>query len=295
MTFNDERSAAIREGLVATVRRPRLQPAMRGRLTGIALLASGLLIGGAVSAAAVTISRPPVVISGTDTPAPPVVISGTDSPAPPGVLPGEPIVSLLGELTTVAVEGTQTITLPAVPTGATHVRVSVACVTAGTISWGFDPSGNNPSSGCSASDVRVKQGATDSAGWMDFELVDGNDTFYIGANDAVAGIVSFQFLNYIETDLGVNARGETFGVVRDGKPVPELQSAWGTDDSGAAVLGYVRATDFEAFGPDWPGQPSNPTEALVWQQERDAKYPNGWDIPVFDSDGITEIGRFHIG
>jgi len=283
MTFNEERGAAIRAGLVATVHPPRLQPVARRRLMGVALLTSGLLIGGAVSAAAVTFARSPVVIS------------GSDMPAPPGVLPGQPIISMLGELTTVTVQGTQTIPLPAAPAGATHVRVSVACLTAGTISWGFDPAGNNPSSGCSASDVRVKQGALDRAGWMDFELVAGQDAFYIGAAENVSGIVAFQFLNYIETDLGVNARGETFGVVRDGRPTPDLQSASGTDDDGAPVLGYVRSVDFDAFGPDWPGQPKNPTEALAWQTERDAKYPDGWDIPLFESDGVTEVGSFHIG
>lgn len=31
------------------------------------------------------------------------------------------------------------------------------------------------------------------------------------------------------------------------------------------------------------------------QNERDQKYPNGWDIPVYESDGTTQIGTFHIG
>lgn len=282
MTFNEERSDAMRAALVATVRRPRLQASTRRRLAGIALLASGLLIGGTVSAAAVAISRPPVLISGTDT------------PAPPGVLPGEPIISMLGELTTLTVDGTQTIALPPAPQGATHVRVSVACLTAGVISWGFDAGGNNPSSACSASDARANSDG-DTAAWMDFELVEGQDSFYIGADDAVSGVVAFQFVNYVETDLGVNARGETFGVLREGRPTPDLQAASGTDDAGATVQGYVRSVELDAFGPDWPRQPRNPKEATAWQAERDAKYPNGWNIPLYDSDGVTELGSFHIG
>jgi len=41
--------------------------------------------------------------------------------------------------------------------------------------------------------------------------------------------------------------------------------------------------------------PSSPAEAARWQRERDEKYPNGWDIPVYESDGTTRIGTFHIG
>ena len=44
-----------------------------------------------------------------------------------------------------------------------------------------------------------------------------------------------------------------------------------------------------------PHQPANPEQALQWQQERDAKYPDGWDVPLFQSDGTTQIGVFHIG
>jgi hypothetical protein len=31
------------------------------------------------------------------------------------------------------------------------------------------------------------------------------------------------------------------------------------------------------------------------QAERDQKYPNGWDVPLYESDGETQIGTFHIG
>ena len=38
-----------------------------------------------------------------------------------------------------------------------------------------------------------------------------------------------------------------------------------------------------------------PPAMPIWQEERDKKYPNGWDIPVFESDGATQIGTFHVG
>jgi hypothetical protein len=31
------------------------------------------------------------------------------------------------------------------------------------------------------------------------------------------------------------------------------------------------------------------------QAERDQKYPDGWDVPVYESDGVTRIGSFHVG
>ena len=273
MTFTQDRSDAIRDGLVAAVRKPRLRPVVRRRLAGAALLAGGLLVGGAVSAAAVTIAREPVIIS------------GTGLQAPPGVLPGQPVISLLGAVTTTPVTGSLTIPLPPAPVGATHLRVSLTCVTAGMVSWGFDATGNNPSTGC--------DGPSGDGGWMDFALDNGTTVFYVTAREEVDSIVTFQYLNYVETEWGVNSRGETYGVVKDGRPDPDLQAVWIADAQGTGI-GYVRSEALHAFSPDRPSLPSNPDEALAWQAERDDTYPNGWDIPVYDSEGTTQLGVFHV-
>ena len=42
-----------------------------------------------------------------------------------------------------------------------------------------------------------------------------------------------------------------------------------------------------------PFEFANLMDAL--QAERDQKYPNGWDFPLYESDGETQIGTFHIG
>jgi hypothetical protein len=107
-------------------------------------------------------------------------------------------------------------------------------------------------------------------------------------------VVAVQYVNYVQTALGVNARGETYGVAGPAGE-PDLVGVVGLDAAGVAVDGYARATDLNAFGPDWPDVPSNPTEAMEWQAERDRKYPDGWDIPVFESDGETRIGTFRVG
>lgn len=276
MKFDQARSDAIREMLVATPTRAGSPRA--GRVLGsIGLVGLGIVVGAAVSAAALGSHRAGPVS------APPGLIS-----APRGVLPGQPIVANLGEPTTQTTDGSIEISLPAAPVGATHVRVSITCLTAGETHWGFDPGGNNPSSSCSVDDL----GGANS-GYFDFPLEAGHGILYIDASDGTLDLVTTQYLNYVETAWGVNERGETYGVERDGK-APDLMAVEGASPSGPTVAGYARSADLNAFGPDWPKQPSSPEQAVKWQAERDARYPNGWDIPVYESDGVTQIGFFHI-
>ena len=281
MTFSPERSDAIRDGLISEVDRGvRRRGIARRLLAGAALVTAGLLVGGAVSAFA---------LAGRTVPA--AVIDQDGVPAPPGVTPGAPIISLLGDAVSQKVDGTAEIPLPAIPTGATHLRITVTCLTVGVTSWGLDPV-NNPSSGCGVTDL---DGAKDNSAWFDFELGAKEPTIYIGANPGVQSIVVYQFLNYVPTAWGVTANGKTFGVSKPDGTAPDLVSVAGIDADGKGVEGYSYGAELNGFGPDWPRMPNNPTEALKWQAERDAKYPNGWDIPVYAPDGTTRVGTFHIG
>jgi hypothetical protein len=54
-------------------------------------------------------------------------------------------------------------------------------------------------------------------------------------------------------------------------------------------------SDLTAFSPDHPGEPKNPEQALEWQNELAEIYPDGWTVPVYESDGETVIGKFQIG
>jgi len=76
---------------------------------------------------------------------------------------------------------------------------------------------------------------------------------------------------------------------------PDLVWTAGKDSTGQDVSGYGLRTDLDAFSPDHPAQPTSPAEAVRLQEERDRKYPNGWDVPLYESDGETQIGTFHIG
>lgn len=289
MTFTPERSDAIRDELIDTVghdlaARPS---ALRRWLVGALLVLLGAGAGAGVSAAAfaATGSSPQIgVPSGQPSPdlGDPVV-------APPGVMPGSPIISLLGTPSTRSTSGTEDFALPERPAGATHLRVTITCLTPGTTSWGTDPGGNNPSGSCGASDI----GSYGTA-YYDFPLDDSVSRFYIGAAAGVDNSLSMQYLNYVPTQLGVNAAGQTFGVQTGDGPTPDLTAVSGVAPDGSGVEGYALTADLMSFGPDWPGLPHDPDEALAWQEERDEKYPNGWDLPVYESDGVTQIGLFHV-
>ena len=174
------------------------------------------------------------------------------------------------------------------PAEATHVRVTITCLTAGTFWWGLDAGGNNPSVSCAAS-----EGGSETA-WYDFALDPTVDKLYVTAPEGGEAAVSVQYLTYLPTRFGVNENGQTYGTGAE-DATPDLILVIGTSPDGGEVEGYALATDLVAFSPDHPDHPANPEEALRWQQERDEKYPGGWDIPVYQSDGVTRIGTFHVG
>jgi hypothetical protein len=251
--FDPDRAAALREALIARVDRP----ARRFRWWhGVAAFAvAGALTGGTVSATAATL------FNRVD-PTPPETSEGSAIAAPPGVSPGAPIISMLGEAMTRTVEGDAVVSLTP-PEGATHVRVSIICLTAGTTYWGTDPGGNNPSIECTTDDVRDPA----STGYS-FPIEKGT-TLYTNADARVKSLLSIQFIAQIPTAWGVNAQGETYGVPKAGVGEPDLILASGEDAFGQPVDGYVRAEDLQGEAPR--------------------------DIPLFTSDGTTQVGVFHLG
>lgn len=93
----------------------------------------------------------------------------------------------------------------------------------------------------------------------------------------------------------MNENSQTYRVENLDQEMPDLVAVSGEAPDGSMAEGYALAEDLWGFSPDHPQQPSNPEEAQEWQEERDRKYPHGWDVPIFLSDGITQIGTFHIG
>lgn len=280
--FSGARSDAIRVGLeqAVAVNMPTSARRVPGWITGTSLLIVGLVAGGAVSAAAVT---------GLQSPSPPEASASTPIEAPPGVLPGVPIISLLGETASYEISGEATVELSTPPDGATHVRATISCLTVGSFSWGTDQTGNNPSVYCRADDVSSGSGNAS----MDFPLDTGTRLLYAQTAPEGRALLAVQYVNYVPTALGRNASGETYGSGGTGLE-PDLVAVDGIAPDGSSFVGYARATDLDAFGPDWPGEPSSPEQALEWQRERDQRYPDGWEIPVYSSDGRTVLGTFRI-
>ncbi|WP_052475958.1 sigma-E factor regulatory protein RseB domain-containing protein [Cohnella kolymensis] len=82
-----------------------------------------------------------------------------------------------------------------------------------------------------------------------------------------------------------NENGQTYGSASDAtspETEPDLIKAHGVD----GTEGYVLKTDLDGE------MPRNPQEALAQQESRPA---GGRDIPLYDVDGETVIGVFHIG
>ncbi len=82
-----------------------------------------------------------------------------------------------------------------------------------------------------------------------------------------------------------NERGQTYGTPQEtaaGYHEPDLMRVIATNGK----TGY--ALSAELAGP----QPSTPEEALEWQAERGSESRT---IPVYESDGVTQIGVFDVG
>ena len=290
-TFNPDRAHAIREQLINHAAEKR---ALRPRLA----LAIGLVVAGAVAGAG--ISAGAFAASGTLTFVQPSGVPTPDLPpavaAPPGVIPGEPIIALLGQPLSVNVDGPLELSLEDRPAAATHARVTITPTSAGQLIYGTDPGGNNPSGSWNDADINsVASRHGEPSTWYDFPLDDTVRTLFLTPTQ-FTGIVTVQFVSHVPTTPGVNENGETFGSGGANSPDGmDLVAVIGTAPDGTQVEGYARSSDLDAFSPDRPGQPQSPKEALRWQEERDAKYPNGWDIPVFTSDGTTPLGTFHVG
>ena len=281
MTFTPDRSDAVRSALIEAAV-PRRTPPRRAVLLGLCLVVAGALAGGSATALATGggwLARP-ASPPGATAPADPIE-------APPGEIPGVPIVSVIGEPVSQTVTTARTISLADRPAAATHARVSVACLSAGTIAWGTDPGGNNPSLTCGS--------PRDGSAWYDFPLDATVTTLDVTPSGSAEASVTIQYLSAIPTRLGINARGETYGIDGTAQGTPDLIAAVGSAPDGGDIQGYVRAADLSALSPDHPGQPADPSQALRRQQERTDRYPSGWDIPLVESDGLTQIGTFHVG
>lgn len=81
-------------------------------------------------------------------------------------------------------------------------------------------------------------------------------------------------------DLRVNENGQTYGIYSMGADLVRVGATNGKD-------GYCYREELD-IGTGF----SSPEEALEWQEQFEEKYPYGYYIPVYESDGETQIGWF---
>ncbi|CAM3606843.1 hypothetical protein OCAE111667_17960 [Occultella aeris] len=279
--FTPERSEAIEQALIEHVSR---HPG-RGRHASrtIALLVTGALVGAGATASAfaATDTMPPAVTEATDAP------DGEPTPdlpdafvAPAGVTPGTPLVSAIADPVAVIVAGDTVVPLTERPDEATHARVIVSPTGAGSLSFGTDPGGNNPSAAWSPSEIGRNLAPAAS---YDFPLDTSVEALYL-APSGFAGTVTVQFVTHVPTRLGVNSSGQTFGTSGGPQGEPDLIAVIATNGR----TGYVSQESLdEASG----AHVANPEEVLAWQEENAGTIIV---LPVYESDGTTQIGEFQL-
>jgi hypothetical protein len=237
---------ALRQMLTATVQAaPRVRRRWRWRLGGGMLVGLTLVSGGASIAAGVFSA------------------------------PGAPIDTQLGNLVTATRTGTATIDLGPAPVTATDLSLSLTCLSVGTFSF---PNGSNTS--CSAADLST---TPPSAASEVVPLGPGVDSVTVTTSANASWTLRAMYVNQVTTSWGVNAKGETYGVMNQ-QGTPDLIAV----DQGH-ISGYIKASDVNcASGPI----PTSPAQALAWQK---AHQNQSVSIPLFQSDGTTVIGTFILG
>jgi hypothetical protein len=170
--------------------------------------------------------------------------------------------------------GTETVDLGPRPPDATAVSTGLACLTAGHIEW---PDGAGMV--CNAADVQAPDEVPD--GNYQLDLRPEQTTVKITAREGMRWKLVATYIHVEPTDWATNAKGDTYGTIKNDGSRPDLLYVWATNGR----MGYAYLSDMEGY------QPSSPADALAWQRE------HGDDprtIPVYESDGNTVIGEFVI-
>lgn len=243
-------SAGLRAALINRIDK-EVAPAARRRRTlsvGLAIV-GGVVLGGAGVATAAILTQP----------------GGTE----------------VAELTSPVIAtrtGTSTVELGAAPRGATNIRISLVCLSAG--SFTFSDGANVTCSDADASEpVRLR--TTE----YSIPLTADQHSVTITTSPAATWTLTATYASEHVTPWATNPGGDSYGVM-NGNGTPDLIAVIATNGRS----GYVFATDLaHADGTDQNF--TSPEQALDWQRERQGKTII---IAVYMSDGMTQVGEFEI-
>lgn len=190
------------------------------------------------------------------------------------LLPGADTVTDTSSSHTITGIGATDIHIGSVPAGTNSLETSLACLSAGTLSW---PDGSSMT--CSPTD-NSNDPATESIPWTSTQT-----TFKLGATAGTHWRLTYTFSRRQPTSLATNAAGQTYGIDSN-KGHPDLIAATATNGR----QGYINAKEETAADPC--SNPKNPTAAVKCNKDNAGKT---FTIPVYESDGTTKIGVFKIG
>lgn len=186
-------------------------------------------------------------------------------------IPGGQEVTPLASPVTTTYTGTATVELGNPPEGTTGIRMELTCLTPGRFEF---PDG--AASICSAADA-----ANARLGWSGYtiSLAPGQDSVTIKTDPEARWQLIAEYVREERTPLGVNAKGETYGVESPENGTPDLIAVMATNGQS----GYAYARDLNG-GP----RPTSPEDAVKnFNTPRPSR-----EIPVFLSDGETKVGVF---
>lgn len=192
------------------------------------------------------------------------------------VLGGGTEVTQLGDVRAGSFTGTGGLDLGMPPEGTTGVSISFTCLSSGVFTFddGAETSCSSPGEGSPTTYV------------LDVNSIEGTRVT-VSTTPKAQWSLTASYVNERITEWNVNGNGQTYGI----------ENEFGSPDLIAAVAtngrpGYVTRTELdEATGATAARAFKSPEEALAWQEERRGKI---FEIPVYESDGVTQIGTFRV-
>ncbi|MBT2535124.1 peptidase M56 family protein [Arthrobacter sp. ISL-69] len=186
------------------------------------------------------------------------------------VLPGTEQVTPLASPVTETYTGTATVELGEPPEGTTGIDLKLIALTPGW--FGFP-------GGASASFTEVDATARLNEWRYTIPLTPGQHSVTITTDPESRWQLTAKYVKQVRTALGVNAKGETYGVESPENGTPDLIAVMATN----GASGYVYAKDL--FGGPMPTSPEDAVKNFSTPRP-----PR--EIAVYLSDGQTKVGIF---
>jgi hypothetical protein len=186
------------------------------------------------------------------------------------VLPGAEQVTPLATPVTENYTGTATVELGEPPEGTTSIELKLIGLTPGSYAYPDGASG-------SFTQADIDAGLNESG--YTIPLNPGQHSVTITATPGYRWQLTAKYVKQVRTELGVNAKGETYGVENPEHGAPDLIAVMATN----GATGYVYAKDL--YGGPMPTSPDD--AAKNFSTPRPPR-----EITVFLSDGETKVGIF---